>query len=66
MDLQATSFTVLFVVDLIATAAWATSGAIVARARGFDYLGVMFIAVIASTGGSLIRDGIFSIGHRYW
>lgn len=45
--------------EIVATIAWATSGAIVARQRGFDVMGVLFIAVIASSGGGLIRDGVF-------
>ena len=44
---------------VLATAAWAGSGAIVARGRGFDYMGVFIIATISSTGGGLLRDGIF-------
>jgi uncharacterized membrane protein YeiH len=45
--------------EIIATLAWAVSGAIVARTRDFDFTGVFVIAVLASTGGGLIRDGIF-------
>ena len=47
------------VMEVLATIAWAGSGAIVARARGFDFMGVFVIAVIASTGGGMLRDGIF-------
>jgi uncharacterized membrane protein YeiH len=59
MNLDVTTFVFPVVLDIIATIAWATSGAIVARARRFDIMGVLFIAVIASTGGGLIRDGLF-------
>ncbi|HMK09856.1 MAG TPA: TRIC cation channel family protein [Anaerolineales bacterium] len=45
--------------EVIATIAWAVSGAIVARARNFDFTGVFVISVLAATGGGLIRDGIF-------
>jgi uncharacterized membrane protein YeiH len=45
--------------EIVATIAWAVSGAIVARARNFDLTGVFVIAVISATGGGLIRDGIF-------
>jgi uncharacterized membrane protein YeiH len=45
--------------EVIATLAWAVSGAIVARTKEFDFTGVFIIAVLASTGGGLLRDGIF-------
>jgi uncharacterized membrane protein YeiH len=45
--------------EIIATLAWAVSGAIVARTKDFDFTGVFIIAVLASTGGGLLRDGIF-------
>jgi len=45
--------------ELIATLAWAVSGAIVARARSFDFTGVFIIALLSCTGGGLLRDGIF-------
>jgi uncharacterized membrane protein YeiH len=45
--------------EVIATLAWALSGAIVARGRNFDFTGVLIIALISCTGGGLIRDGIF-------
>jgi uncharacterized membrane protein YeiH len=48
-----------FVLDVIAALAWAISGSLVARAKGFDFAGVFTIALIATTGGGLIRDGIF-------
>jgi uncharacterized membrane protein YeiH len=45
--------------EVIATIAWAVSGAIVARGRNFDFTGVFVIAVVSATGGGLIRDGVF-------
>ncbi len=48
-----------WIIELVATFAWATSGAIVARVRGFDFMGVLFIAIISATGGGLLRDGLF-------
>jgi uncharacterized membrane protein YeiH len=59
VQLSVTAFEFPLVLDLIATIAWATSGAIVARARGFDYMGVIVVAVISATGGGLLRDGLF-------
>jgi uncharacterized membrane protein YeiH len=45
--------------EVLAAVAWAISGAIVARGRGFDFMGVFIIAIVASTGGGLLRDGLF-------
>lgn len=59
MELDVTAIQFPLVLDIIAIIAWSTSGAITARASGFDYLGVIFIAVVASTGGGLLRDGLF-------
>jgi uncharacterized membrane protein YeiH len=44
---------------VLATVAWAVSGAIVARGRNFDFVGVFVLSVLAATGGGLIRDGVF-------
>lgn len=38
---------------------WALSGAIVGMHKRFDMAGVFVIAVLAATGGSTLRDGIF-------
>lgn len=46
-------------IDLLAVFLWATSGAIVGRRKGYDIVGVFVIAFVSSTGGSLIRDGLF-------
>ncbi|GEM_PF-44799 len=45
--------------EILATLAWAVSGAIVARGRNFDFMGVFVISVLAATGGGLMRDGVF-------
>jgi uncharacterized membrane protein YeiH len=57
MPIEAFQFPLIM--EILATIAWAVSGAIVARARGFDFMGVFVIAVIASTGGGMLRDGLF-------
>jgi uncharacterized membrane protein YeiH len=54
-----TAFQFPLVLEIFATIAWSVSGAIVARARGFDFMGVLIIAIIASTGGGMLRDGLF-------
>jgi uncharacterized membrane protein YeiH len=45
--------------DYFATFLWALSGAIVGMYKRYDFAGVFVIALLSSTGGSLIRDGIF-------
>jgi uncharacterized membrane protein YeiH len=52
-------FQVPLVFDYFATFLWALSGAILGMYKGYDYAGVFVIALLSSTGGSLIRDGIF-------
>lgn len=42
--------------DLIAVMAWALSGAIVARYRNFDFMGVFIISAVSATGGGILRD----------
>jgi uncharacterized membrane protein YeiH len=44
--------------DHFATFAWAFSGAAVGVRRGYDVVGVLVIALVSSTGGGLIRDGL--------
>lgn len=45
--------------DYLATFLWAVSGALLAGRRRYDITGVLTIALVSSTGGGLIRDGIF-------
>ena len=52
-------FSVPLPFDYGATFLWGISGAIVGARRGYDISGVAAIALISSTGGGLLRDGIF-------
>jgi len=52
-------FQVPLLFDYFATFLWAMSGAIVGMHKRYDFAGVLVIALLSSTGGSLIRDGIF-------
>ena len=52
-------FQVPFLLDYLAVFLWAVSGAIAAMHKRYDFAGVLTIALLASTGGSMIRDGIF-------
>ncbi len=45
--------------DLFATFLWALSGAIVGMHKQYDMAGVVVIALLAATGGSTLRDGLF-------
>lgn len=45
--------------DLLATAAFALTGALAAVKRRYDIVGVFFLALISGLGGGLLRDGIF-------
>jgi uncharacterized membrane protein YeiH len=45
--------------DLGAVFAFALTGALAAIHRGYDIVGVFFLALVSSIGGGLIRDGIF-------
>jgi uncharacterized membrane protein YeiH len=45
--------------DLGATLAFALTGALAAIKRGYDIVGVFFLALATGLGGGLIRDGVF-------
>ncbi|MBK8049336.1 MAG: TRIC cation channel family protein [Anaerolineales bacterium] len=47
------------IIQYLAVAVWAISGTIVGQDRGFDIVGVFAIALITSTGGGILRDGLF-------
>ncbi len=54
-----TSFTLPVWFDLGATFAFALTGALAAIKRGYDIVGVVFLALVSGIGGGLIRDGMF-------
>lgn len=54
-----TEFRVPIEFEYVATFAWASSGALVGIRKHFDVVGVFAIALLASTGGGLLRDGLF-------
>jgi uncharacterized membrane protein YeiH len=49
--------------DLGAAFLWALSGAMLAARKGFDVVGIFIVALVSSTGGGLLRDGLFLQGH---
>jgi len=48
--------------DLGATFAFALTGALAGIKRGYDIVGVFFLALVSGIGGGLIRDGVFIPG----
>jgi uncharacterized membrane protein YeiH len=46
-------------IDLGAVMAFALTGALAGIKRGYDIVGVFFLALVSSIGGGLIRDGVF-------
>ena len=54
-----TQFEIPALFDYFATFLWAMSGAVVGMHKRYDFAGALVIALLASTGGSLIRDGLF-------
>ncbi len=49
---------VIFMMEIIGTIAFATSGAMLAIQRRMDLFGVIVLGVVTSVGGGMIRDGI--------
>jgi uncharacterized membrane protein YeiH len=45
--------------DLGATFAFALTGALAAIRRGYDIVGIFFLALVSGIGGGLLRDGVF-------
>lgn len=46
----------ILAVQLVATASFAISGAVVAMRKGMDILGVVVLGLITATGGGILRD----------
>jgi uncharacterized membrane protein YeiH len=53
------AFQLPLALDLAATCVFAVTGALVARRRRFDVVGVAVLALVAGLGGALLRDGLF-------
>jgi uncharacterized membrane protein YeiH len=45
--------------DYGATLLWAITGALMGARRGYDFIGIFILAMVSSTGGGLLRDGLF-------
>jgi uncharacterized membrane protein YeiH len=55
----ASGFHLPLALDLAATCVFAVTGAVVARRKRFDVIGVAVLALVAGLGGALLRDGLF-------
>lgn len=60
--MNAASFTLPVWFDLGATFAFALTGTLAAIKRGYDIVGIFFLALACGLGGGLIRDGVFLSG----
>jgi uncharacterized membrane protein YeiH len=49
-------------VEFTAVAAGAVSGALHARSRRFDFVGIVIIGLVSGLGGGLIRDALLGVG----
>lgn len=52
-------FTLPLPFDLAATFLFAVTGALTAMRKGYDFVGVFFLALVTGIGGGLLRDGLF-------
>src|SRR5262245_23892764 len=57
--MAAGAFTLPVWFDHAATFAFALTGALAGIRRGYDIVGIFFLALVSSLGGGLIRDGVF-------
>ncbi|MEM9217109.1 MAG: trimeric intracellular cation channel family protein [Cyanobacteria bacterium P01_F01_bin.150] len=56
----------LFVIEIAAILVFAYSGMIHARKSGFDYVGVLIIALVSAFGGGTLRDLLLDNHPLYW
>jgi hypothetical protein len=54
--------TVYATLDLIGVVLYGMIGATIARARNFDIVGIVFLAIITALGGGMIRDVLIDNG----
>jgi len=56
----------LYVLDLLGVAVFAVSGALAARHKGMDLLGIFVLAMATGVGGGTIRDLLVGREHVFW
>jgi uncharacterized membrane protein YeiH len=57
---------ILYYLDLVGVAVFATTGVLAARSRGLDLLGVIVIAAITAIGGGTLRDLLLNRYPIFW
>src|ERR1044072_9945638 len=58
--------TLLSIIEIVAILVFAYSGIIHARRTGFDYVGVLTIALVTAFGGGTLRDVLLGNHPLYW
>ena len=58
--------TAFYVIEVTAVLVFAYSGMIQARKSGFDYIGVLTIALVSALGGGTLRDVLLGNHPLYW
>lgn len=53
------AFQLPLALDLAATLVFAATGALAARSKGFDVVGIAVLGLVTGLGGALLRDGLF-------
>ena len=56
----------LFIIEILAVLAFAYSGVVEARRSGFDFVGVLTIALVSAFGGGTLRDLLLDRHPLYW
>ena len=56
----------LSIIEILAVLAFAYSGVIEARRSGFDYVGVLTVAIVSAFGGGTLRDVLLDRHPLYW
>ncbi len=60
------SDTIIYILDLSGTFAFAVSGALAASKKRFDLFGILFIGFITAVGGGTTRDVILGLTPVFW
>lgn len=50
-----------YIMEIIGTIAFASSGALVAMRKGMDIFGIILLSIITATGGGIFRDIVLGI-----
>lgn len=56
----------LLIIEVLAVLAFAYEGVVEARRRGFDFVGVLTIAIVSAFGGGTLRDLLLDRHPLYW